>query len=266
VRLLDRFVERPHACAYLAQERASLEVRVMLDVSADETGALLERGWRRFGPIYFRPACASCSECVSLRIVVGAFHPSKSQRRAARAGARLRRVVGPPCVDAERLDLYARWHADRERVRGWAPNAQDGERYGLEFAFAHPSAREAAFYDDGPPGAPVGPARLVGVGLFDETPTALSAAFFFHDPAPEYARMSLGTLNVVKLVDDARARGLAHVYLGYRVTGCPSLRYKSSFRPHEALRNRPSGLDDAADWVELAGDGRDAAAVEPGHP
>jgi arginine-tRNA-protein transferase len=249
VRLLDRFVEKPHACAYLAGERASLEVRVMLDVSAAETGAMLERGWRRFGPIYFRPACASCAECVSLRVVVARFAPSKSQRRAVRAGARLRRVVGPPRVDAARLELYARWHAGRERARGWAPNAQDDERYGLEFAFEHPAAREAAFYDDEAEGAP---GRLVGVGLFDETPTALSAAFFFHDPAPEYARMSLGTLNVMTLVEDARARGLRHVYLGYRVSGCPSLRYKSSFRPHEVLGNRPMSLDDAPVWTEVA--------------
>jgi arginine-tRNA-protein transferase len=249
--LLDRFVERPHACAYLPQERASLEVRVMLDVSAPETGALLERGWRRFGPIYFRPACASCAECVSLRVDVARFAPSKTQRRIARMGARLRRVVGTPQVDGARLDLYSRWHADREKARGWAPNAQDGERYGLEFAFHHPCAREAAFYDDD---APEG-ARLVGVGLFDETPSALSAAFFFHEPAPEYARMSLGTLNVLTLVDGARAKGLPHVYLGYRVSGCQSLRYKSSFRPHEALRKRalsrdeaPETRDDAPVW------------------
>jgi arginine-tRNA-protein transferase len=260
VRLLDRFVEKPHTCAYLPEERASLEVRVMLDVSPAETGALLERGWRRFGPIYFRPACASCAECVSLRVVADRFAPSKSQRRAVRAGARLRRVVGPPRVDAERLDLYARWHADRERARGWAPNAQDGERYGLEFAFEHPAAREAAFYDDD--GAAGPPGRLVGVGLFDETPTALSAAFFFHDPAPEYARMSLGTLNVLLLVDDARGKGLAHVYLGYRVSDCPSLRYKSSFRPHELLGNRPTGLDDTPIWSQ-ASESATPAGAEP---
>jgi arginine-tRNA-protein transferase len=261
LRLLDRFVEKPHACAYLPGERASLEVRVMLDVSAEETGALLERGWRRFGPIYFRPACASCTECVSLRVEVEPFTPSKSQRRAIRAGARLRRVVGPPRVDAERLDLYARWHADRERVRGWAPNAQDGERYGLEFAFDHPSAREAAFYDDDA----ASPGRLVGVGLFDETPTALSAAFFFHDPAPEYARMSLGTLNVLMLVEDARAKGLPHVYLGYRVSGCPSLRYKSSFRPHEVLGNRPTSPDDPPAWTKVTEPGA-PGGIERGDP
>jgi arginine-tRNA-protein transferase len=240
MRLLERMVEKPHPCAYLPSQSASLEVRVMLDVTGDEMDAMLERGWRRFGPIYFRPACASCSECVSLRVRADRFEPSKSQRRAARGCQRLRRVVGPPKVDAERLSLYARWHEGREDVRGWQPNGQTPERYSLEFAFPHPCSREAAFYDDENAG------RLVGVGLFDATPRALSAAFFFHDP--DYARLSLGTANILALIDDARASSRRYVYLGYRVEGCTSLRYKSAFRPHELLRDRPESLDDASPW------------------
>jgi arginyl-tRNA--protein-N-Asp/Glu arginylyltransferase len=216
--LIERIVEKPRTCAYLPAESASLEVRVMLDVTPDELDALLERAWRRFGPIYFRPACRDCGECVSLRVPVERFVPSRSQRRVARGCAGLRRVVGRPIVDPERLDLYARWHADRERARGWEPNPQSRDRYGMEFAFPHPCAREATFYDDDRGG------RLVGVGLHDETPRALSAAFFFHDPA--YARMSLGTANVLGLLGDAAASGRRYLYLGYRVAGCPSLRYK----------------------------------------
>ncbi len=230
--LLERVVESPHECAYLPAESASLEVSVMLDVTPLEMESLLERGWRRFGPAYFRPACASCAECVSLRIVAKRFTQSKSQRRAARACARLRRVVGVPRVDSERLTLYAKWHAARERARGWEPNPQTRDRYALEFAFPHECARESALYDDAAGG------RLVGVGLFDETPNALSAAFFFYDP--EYAAMSPGTANVLSLVDEARASGRDHVYLGFRVAGCRSLRYKASFRPHELLHGRPA--------------------------
>src|SRR5579884_2310920 len=178
MRLLERIVEKPHSCTYLPSRQASLEVQVMLDVTPAELEAMLEHGWRRFGPMYFRPACSGCGECVSLRVVTERFSPSKSQRRAARACASLRRVVGRPIVDAARLDLYARWHAMREDVRGWEPNPQTRERYAIEFAFAHPAAREAAFYDDGAAG-PDGRPRLVAVGLFDETPHALSAVFFF---------------------------------------------------------------------------------------
>ena len=124
----------------------------------------------------------------------------------------------------------------RGDARGWEPNPQTRERYALEFAFPHPCAREAAFYDDAAGG------KLVGVGLFDETPRALSAAFFFHEPA--YARRSLGTANVVALVADARVSGRPHVYLGFRVAGCASLRYKAAFRPHELLLGRPGPAEE----------------------
>ena len=239
--LIERIVEEPHTCAYLAAQRASLEVRVMLDVSAAETEALLERGWRRFGPLYFRPLCARCDECVSLRVPAATFSPSKSQRRAARACSRLRRVVGKPVCDGERLALYEKWHGERESVRGWNPNPQTAERYALEFSFPHPCAREAAFFDDDAGG------RLVGVGLFDETARGLSAVFFFHDP--EYAKLSLGTANVLSLLDDARMQGKRHVFLGYCVAGCASLKYKASYRPHERLVGRP-GLEEEPLWRE----------------
>jgi arginine-tRNA-protein transferase len=231
-RQLQHIVEPPRACSYLPDVRASLEVRVLVDVTPQELDTMLERGWRRFGPAYFRPACSPCGECVTLRVPVAAFAPSKSQRRAAKAASRLRRVVARPKVDAERLALYARWHDQREEARGWEPNTIDAERYAIDFAFPHPCAREVAFYDDEAGG------KLVGVGICDETPRAMSAAYFYY--APEYARMSLGTANVVLLVEDAKERGLPYVYLGYRVRACPSLRYKAAFRPHELLVGRPA--------------------------
>src|SRR5271167_2887164 len=110
----------------------------MLDVTPPELDDLLERGWRRFGPIYFRPVCSACSECVSLRVQADRFAPSKSQRRAERACTSLRRVVGPPRVDEARLALYGRWHASREEGRGWEANPQTRDRYALELAFPHP--------------------------------------------------------------------------------------------------------------------------------
>jgi arginine-tRNA-protein transferase len=60
--------------------------------------------------------------------------------------------------------------------------------------------------------------------------------YCYHDPARR--RLSLGTLNVLRAIDYARERGIAHVYLGYCVEGCESLRYKSRFRPQERLAGR----------------------------
>ncbi len=235
-RVLQRFIEDPHPCAYLPAQTAFLEVRVMVDVTTSELDALLERGWRRFGPVYFRPACDGCGECVTLRVPVATFSPSKSQRRARRSTEKLRRVVGRPLVDARRLELYETWHHDREVARSWRQNEQSADRYAVYFALPLRAERELSFFDY---------ERLVGVGLFDETPQAISAIFFFYDPA--YAALSPGTANVLALIDRARERGLEHVYLGYRVSECASLKYKASFRPHELLVGRPAP-DEAPEW------------------
>ncbi len=235
MRLLQRVVETPHPCTYLPAQRASLDVRLMLDVTPLELDALLSRGWRRFGPCYFRPQCAACKACVTTRVIASQFAPTRSQRRAVRLAAGLRRVVGVPTVDDARLRLYSRWHASREGARGWEESEMDAERYRMDFAFPHPCAREVAYYDGD---------RLVGLGLIDQTPTALSAAYFFYEPQQQG---SLGVANVVHLVQDARNWGLRHMYLGYRVQGCASLEYKGAFRPHEVLVGRPA-MNEGPEW------------------
>src|SRR5581483_4512526 len=76
-----RFPTPEHACAYLEGRPAMLDVRLLTDVSPEETEYLVERGWRRFGPEYFRPICRGCEACVSLRVPVARFRFTKSQRR-----------------------------------------------------------------------------------------------------------------------------------------------------------------------------------------
>ena len=86
---------------------------------------------------------------------------------------------------------------------------------------------------------------LSGV-MCDQTPSCLSAVYFFYDPA--WRDRSLGVFNVLYQVEYARALKLPHVYLGFRILECPSMRYKSTFRPHELLVGRPSFLEQPV-WV-----------------
>ncbi len=239
-RLIQHIIEPPRACSYIPPERASLEHHILLDVDAAELEVMLERGWRRFGPDYFRPVCPSCEACVPTRILTAEFTLSRSQRRARNRGADLRVVVGPPRVDATRIALYHAWHAERELAREWTPGKLSQRDYFYQFAFPHPSAREVAYYDDEAGG------RLVAVGICDETPRAWSAVYCFYDPA--YASRSLGVSNVLTLVGIARAQGKPYVYLGYRVANCPSLLYKSAFHPQEILTGLPADGEPAR-WV-----------------
>ena len=223
-------------CNYLEGLVATTEYRVMTRVTPDEQQALLERGWRRFGAQYFRPVCGDCEECVSLRVPVATFRASKSQRRAWRRCTNLRVTVRTPLADEERLALYRAWHAGRENARGWPASPMDLTEYERVFCLEHDGAREFDYYDDG---------RLIGIGFVDETPRALSSMYFFYHP--DAARLSLGVASVLFEIEWARSRGKTHVYLGYRIAGCPSTAYKSQYGPHELLGGRPE-LDEPAIW------------------
>jgi len=238
-RTLDVVVEEPRPCSYLDDREASLEHHVMLDVDPLGLERLLERGWRRFGPDYFRPRCGPCSECVPVRIPTATFAPSKSQRRARKACAELAIHLGMPRCSEERLALYAAWHASREAERGWSPSSLDARSYRLQFAFPHPAARELTYSDPAT-------GKRVGVALCDETPNAWSAIYFFYDPA--WADRSIGTANVVFQIELAARLGIPYVYLGYRVDRCASLRYKGRFRPQERLIGWPEP-GEACHWV-----------------
>lgn len=211
----------------------------MVDVTPNELEQLLLRGWRRFGPAYFRPACSPCGECQSIRLDVHRFQPTHSQRRALKRSTRFRIEMGKPRIDPDRLALHEHWHGTREDARGWEPTSLTADEYATQFAFPSATGREMAWYDGN---------RLVAVGLVDVTPNCFSAAYFFYHP--DIGRLSPGIGNVMRCVEMARELGCQHMYLGYRVEDCPSLTYKGHFQPHEMLMGRPSMLA-TAEWKEV---------------
>ena len=223
------YIAEPSQCQYLHEQRVSNCYRIIFQITPKGFHEMLMRGWRRFGAAYFRPACAACSACVSIRVPIETFEPSKSQRRALQKCRHIRFEVGKPQMDEARLNLYARWHSMREAERGWPENPITAAEYEMQFCFPHPCAREFRYFDA---------KKLVAIGYVDETPEALSSIYFFFDP--DYKDLSLGVTSVLCEIAAARERGLKHLYLGYRVLGCPSMEYKAQFRPHELLRGRPA--------------------------
>jgi leucyl-tRNA---protein transferase len=190
-------------------------------------------GWRRFGYALFRPACAGCRMCQSLRIPVAGFRPSQSQRRAWRQnhGTLTLQIENTPSSSPEKLDLLERFHRYGHEVKGWPADAGD-----LGLLLANPfRTEEWCYYVEG---------RLIGVGYVDALAGGLSAIYFYYDPGERHR--SPGTYNVLAMIESARQRSLPHVYLGYYVEGCRSLDYKARFRPNEVL-----GADGS--WVPFVG-------------
>ena len=130
----------------------------------------------------------------------------------------------PPALNDEYFDLYRRYIDTRHA---------DGDMY--------PANREQfeSFLVDGRPEAVFFEFRyegeLLAVAVADELIDALSAVYTFFDP--ECGKRSLGVFAIVWLIEEARRRGLSHLYLGYWIKQCQKMSYKMDYKPLEMFVN-----------------------------
>lgn len=223
---LFSFVAPPTPCGYLHDKLWSLQYEVVAELSPAEYLERMSQGWRRFGDTLFRPRCTGCRACQSLRIVVDQFRPDRSQRRVRRRNADTVQLrIGTPNVTQAKLQLYDQYHAYRAATRGWPSHeAKDPYNYRQSFVENPFSTQEWCYYVSN---------KLVGVGYVDDLPGGMSAIYFFYDPAQQHR--SLGTWNVLCILDQAARQRIPYVYLGYYVAQCPSMTYKARFRPNQLL-------------------------------
>ena len=103
------YLTAPSTCPYLPNR---LERKVFTHlIGRRATGindALTQSGFRRSQTIAYRPACEMCRACVSVRVLVDAFEPSKSFRRVA---ARNQDLVSYPVDAKPTSEQYALFRA-----------------------------------------------------------------------------------------------------------------------------------------------------------
>jgi arginine-tRNA-protein transferase len=246
---LFSYVAAPHVCHYLPDQTQRMEYEYVAALTPGEYLQRMYEGWRHFGNVLFRPVCEECHACQAIRVCVADFRPDRSQRRARKLNeGEVGLRIGEPAVTKAKLALYDRYHAFQSRAKDWPEHpARDVSGYVGSFVH-HPFAVEEWCYYLGN--------KLVGVGYVDHLPSVavpqtpgrvpldvvtgrasysiaggLSAIYFFYDP--DERDRSLGTWNVLAIIDEARRRGLPYVYLGYYVAGCQSMDYKIHFAPNQ---------------------------------
>lgn len=225
-----------HPCSYLPGLEATTHYRWIENCDSGTYLRMLERGWRRFGCTFFRPACASCAECRSLRVAVPTFRPDRAMRRTFKKNADLEILLGPPGLSLEHLDLFERYHAARRHERGWKARETTPHDYFLSFVDgAHDFGAELQMrlHD-----------KLVAVALLDILPGGISAIYCYYDP--EHKERSLGTMAILTELQIAKHRGIPQLFLGYWVEPNASMRYKARFGPHEILAGRPGDAEPVA--------------------
>lgn len=214
----------PTPCPYLDGRQARMPLRVPTRMlSQAEFAERLRTGDRRQGVLLYRTSCPSCRACEPIRIDVEQFEPSKTQRRIYRRGLeRLDIEVGPPELSAEKVALYNR----HKQGRDLSPDGVDIDEQGYR-AFLVDTCCDSfeIRYRQGD--------QLVGVAIVDRSDDALSAVYFYFDPA--FEPLSPGVFSILKQIELCKTWGLRYLYLGLYIAECSSMAYKATYLPHERL-------------------------------
>lgn len=231
------FLTAPSPCPYLDGE---LERKVFTHLVGEKAGdlndLLTQGGFRRSQNIAYRPACETCRACVSVRILVNEFEPTKSMKRVLRRNSDLVSNEYQAEPSSEQYSLF-RQYLDARHRRGGMSDMTVLD-YAMMVEDTHVDTRIIEYrirtVDSVATGKSDG--QLVAVALSDVMGDGMSMVYSFFDP--EMEDRSLGSYMILDHIRRTRQRGLQHVYLGYWVHGSRKMEYKTRFQPQEHLMAR----------------------------
>ncbi|MGG7646332.1 arginyltransferase [Rhodovulum sp. YNF3179] len=243
------YVTAPQPCPYLD---GRMERKLFTALHGDHAGtlndALSKQGFRRSQNVLYRPSCAECSACLSARVRVADFKPSRNQRRALSRNRALRRNATSPWATERQYDLFRRYLDARHADGGMAD--MDIFEFAAMIEETPVRSRVVEYLAPDPEGAED---ALTAVCLTDLLDDGLSMVYSFFDP--DAAQRSLGTYVILDHIEIAREAGLPYVYLGYWVPGSPKMAYKAKF---SALEIYKDGV-----WQDIGDPSDHAAEAHP---
>jgi arginine-tRNA-protein transferase len=224
------YVTAPQPCPYLdGRSERKLFTALQGENAEKLNNALSRQGFRRSQNVLYRPSCADCTACLSARIRVADFAPSRTQRRVLRRNTDLSRTATSPWATEEQFDLFRRYLDQRHADGGMAD--MDIFEFAAMIEETPVKSRvieyRSATAEEG--------RALTAVCLTDVLDDGLSMVYSFFDP--ERIGSSLGTYLILDHVEIARNAGLPYVYLGYWVPGSRKMGYKANFAALEIFKS-----------------------------
>ncbi|MFC7400149.1 arginyltransferase [Chelatococcus sp. GCM10030263] len=228
------YLTAPSPCPYLpGREERKVFTHLVGRRAAEINDILTQGGFRRSQTIAYRPACEACRSCISVRVVVNAFKPSRSFRRILSRNSDLVGEIRNPTPTSEQYSLFRNYLDARHSDGGMVDMTVLD--YAMMVEDSHVTTRIVEYRPRGPDSRITGrgSGELRAVVLTDILADGLSMVYSFYDPAA-YDR-SLGSFVILDHIAKARELGLPYVYLGYWVEGSHKMDYKTRFRPQERL-------------------------------
>lgn len=213
--------------------------------NASELNDALSRiGFRRSQSVAYRPSCAGCTACVSVRVVAHEFAANATQRKLLRRHSDLEVTAQRPWATDEQFQLLRTYLAARHPDGGMA-----GMDEGDYADMIEQSPVNSVIVEYREPSVNGAQGKLVGACLTDRQADGLSMIYSFFAVDRE-ARPGMGNLIILDHILRARNAGLPYVYLGYWVKGSARMEYKTRYQPLEILSPRGWTL---APQEEMAG-------------
>ena len=231
------FLTSPSSCPYLSGQ---LERKVFTHLVGSRAPELLDLltqgGFRRSQNIAYRPACERCRACVSVRILVDEFTPTKSMKRVLQTNRDLIGRMDGAEPSSEQYALFRRY-LDSRHTRGGMSEMSVLD-YTMMVEDSQVDTRLIQYRRRGPDSrfARTSDGALMAVALSDVMADGLSMVYSFFNP--DEPQRSLGTFMILDHIERARSMGLPYLYLGYWVEGSRKMDYKIRFQPQEHLRPR----------------------------
>lgn len=220
---LKFFSTPPHHCSYLDdQEATTLFADPEAPMNISLYNQLSYYGFRRSGNYIYKPQCALCHACISVRIPVAAFSQSRQQRRVWKNNQDISVRKVNAHYEQAHYELYADYIKQRHADGDMHPPSI--AQY-VSFLFSDWSDTWLYEFYLGE--------KLLAVSVCDALKNGLSAVYTFYDCQAE--SRSLGTFAVLWQIAEAQHMKLDYVYLGYWVKNSKKMAYKTNFRPLEAL-------------------------------
>ena len=216
------FIDIDIECPYGLSQIATFHQATFAPLGERAMELFLASGYRRNGNCLYSMRCPECSACIPIRLHVEEFSPNRNQRRTFKKNEDVEVKVLPLRACAETLALCEKF------LRARYPRESNTARgYYRDFFFNNIVTTAQLQYRVAD--------RLVGTAIVDIGSNWVNAVYFYFDP--DESSRSLGTYNILHLVELCRKWDAQYLYLGYLIHSVSAMGYKKDYRPHHLFSN-----------------------------
>ena len=222
------YVTAPQKCPYVKGKSERKLFTALYGRNSEKLNNNLSlQGFRRSQKVLYRPLCANCSACLSIRVNAKDFATSKSQRRVLLKNRSIKCEEKKPEATDEQYSIFKSYLKSRHLHGGMSD--MDALEFSsmIEETNVHTKVFEYRLTNDKVKD------KLLAISLTDQNSDGLSMVYSFFDPA--YKSLSLGKFMILDHIELTKKLGLHFLYLGYWIRENDKMGYKSEYKPAEVF-------------------------------